>query len=195
MEGPLTSLPEWLLSWPQEMTAEEYDALPEEVSRRIEIVGGTPRFMPSVDRPHRIVSRRLANAIELGAGAGHLVTTACDLMLLDVPLLVRRPDIVVYDASLPDDAVLRPSHCVLVVEVMSPGSVTTDQIDKPGEYAAARIGHFWRVEEIDTAKRTMTVLRYQLDQATRRYELAGIDTDSLTVAEPIGLTIGLADLF
>jgi Uma2 family endonuclease len=35
------------------------------------------------------------------------------------------------------DAVLRPEHCLLVVEVMSPGSVTADQTDKPAEYAAA----------------------------------------------------------
>jgi D-3-phosphoglycerate dehydrogenase len=41
-------------------------------------------------------------------------------------LLNRRPDAVIYDASLPDDAVLRPQHCTLVVEVMSPGSVTAD---------------------------------------------------------------------
>jgi Uma2 family endonuclease len=44
----------------------------------------------------------------------------------------------------------RPEHCLLVVEVMSPDSVTTDQIDKPAEYAAFGILHFWRVElELD----------------------------------------------
>jgi Uma2 family endonuclease len=67
------------------------------------------------------------------------VATAVDLRLRDVPLLNRRPDIVVYDASVPDDAVLRPQHCLLVVEVMSPDSVTADQADKPAEYAAAGI--------------------------------------------------------
>lgn len=44
------------------------------------------------------------------------VSTDVDLRLRDIPLLNRRPDAVVYDASLPDDAVLRPEHCVLVVE-------------------------------------------------------------------------------
>ncbi len=79
-----------------------------------------------------------------------------DLRLRDTPLLNRRPDAVLYDASLPDDAVLRPQHCALVVEVMSPGSVTTDQTDKPAEYAAARIPHYWRVEH-DPAEGTLSV--------------------------------------
>lgn len=190
----MTALPDWMIPRPMGLTAEEYDALPEEVSRSIEIIDGAVFVTPAPLRPHQRIGRRLANVIEDAAGKRFAVDVDIDLRLRDVPLLNRRPDIVVYDASLPDDAVLRPSHCVLVVEVMSPGSVTTDQIDKPGEYAAARIEHFWRVEEIDTAKRAMTVFRYQLDQPTLRYELTGIDTDALTVAEPISLSIKLADL-
>jgi hypothetical protein len=63
--------------------------------------------------------------------------TDVDLRLRDIRLLNRRPDAVIYDAALPDDEVLRPQYCTLVVEVMSPGSVTAGQTDKPAEYAAA----------------------------------------------------------
>jgi len=101
---------------------------------------------------------------------------------------------VVYDASLPDDAVLRPEHCLLVVELMSPGSVTADQADKPAEYAAAGIEHFWRIENIDNGERGLAVFRYRLDPTTRVYASAGIDTGTMTVIDPVELTVVLADL-
>jgi Uma2 family endonuclease len=190
-----STLPDWMLSHPAGLTAEDYEALPEEVSRRIEIVDGAVVVSPAPLRPHQRIARRLANAIEDVASERHAIDTDVDLRLRDVPLLVRRPDIVVYDAFVPDDSLLRPEHCLLVVEVMSPGSVTTDQIDKPAEYAAAGITHFWRVEDIDTVKQTMLMFRYQLDPTTRAYASAGVDSGTLTVHDPFSLAIKLADLF
>jgi hypothetical protein len=86
------------------------------------------------------------------------------------------------------EAVLRPEHCVLVVEVMSPGSITA-------EYASAGIGHFWRIEDVDDTKRTLTVFRYRLDPTTHGYVPAGIDTGTLVVREPVSVVIELADLY
>jgi Uma2 family endonuclease len=114
-----------------------------------------------------------------------------DLRLRDVPLLNRRPDVVVYKASLPADEVLRPEHCLLVVEIMSPGPVTTDQIDKPGEYAASGIRHFWRIEHDDE---TVSVFRYELDPMTRTYALVGLDKDKLSIKAPVGLELDLGTL-
>jgi Uma2 family endonuclease len=122
-----------------------------------------------------------------------VVSTDLDLRLRDVPLLNRRPDIVLYDASLPDEAVLRPQHCTLVVEVMSPGSVTTDQTDKPAEYAAARIAHYWRVEH-DPAENTLSVFCYRLDPTTGAYASAGVHTGKMIVTDPIAVTIDLTSL-
>jgi Uma2 family endonuclease len=39
-----------------------------------------------------------------------------------------------------------PEHVVLAVEVVSPGSESTDREVKPREYAEAGIEHYWRVE-------------------------------------------------
>lgn len=102
-----------------------------------------------------------------------------------MPLLNRRPDVVVYDSALPDDAVLRPEHCLLVVEVMSPGSITADQTDKPAEYAAAGIEHFWRFESDFQDERRLTAFRYRLDPTTRTYASAGVDTDKMAVSDPV----------
>src|SRR5205085_2251943 len=162
--------------------------------RRIEIVDGAIVVNAAPRRPHQIIARRLANVLEDACGARSAVATDVDLRLRDVPLLNRRPDIVVYDSSVPDDDVLRPHHCVLVVEVMSPGSITADQIDKPAEYAAAGITHFWRHEIDEGDAHRLTVFRYRLDPTTRTYASAGVDVGKLVVSDPFTVSVDFADL-
>jgi Uma2 family endonuclease len=188
-------LPNWMTSRPEGLTAKDYEALPDEVSRRIEVVDGAIIVTPSPRRDHQFIMFRLADDIYEAVHGRYRVTADVDVRLRDEPLLVRKADIVVYDAALPSEAVMRPAHCALVVEIMSPGSVTTDQNDKPAEYAAAGIEHFWRIEDINEKARTLKIFRYQLDRTTHTYALAGLDTDTLTVTDPFHLTIKLADLF
>lgn len=190
----MTALPDWMVSHPEGLTVADYDALPEEISRRIEIIDGAIVVNAAPRRAHQVIARRLANALDAVASKRLAVATDVDLRLRDVPLLNRRPDVVVFDASLPDDAVLRPEHCLLVVEVMSPGSVTADQADKPAEYARAGIEHFWRIENVDDTEHGLTVFRYRLDPTTRIYASAGVDTGTMVVTDPVTMTVVLADL-
>jgi Uma2 family endonuclease len=173
------------------LSAADYEALPEEVCRQIEIVDGGVVVSPSPRRAHQRIARRLANALEAAASDRIAVEIDVDLRLRDVPLLLRRPDVVVYDGSLSDDVVLRPEHCLLLVEVMSPGSVTTDRNDKPSEYAASGIEHFWRVEFSDEK---VVVFRYRLEPTSRTYVLTGSETDVLIVTEPLDLKLDLDEL-
>jgi Uma2 family endonuclease len=186
----MTALPEWM-DLPDGLSAEDYEALPEEICRRIEIVDGAIIVNAAPRRRRQDICRRLASALEAACGPALAVSTDVDLRLRDIPLLNRRPDAVMYDASLPDDSVLRPEHCTLVVEVMSPGSVTTDQTDKPAEYAAARIPYYWRLE-LDPAEQILSVFCYRLDPTTGAYASAGVQTGKMTVIEPVGVTIDLA---
>jgi Uma2 family endonuclease len=188
----MTALPDWM-DLPDGMSAEDYEALPEEICRRIEIVDGAIIVNAAPRRLHQDICRRLANALEAACGPALAVSTDVDLRLRDIPLLNRRPDAVLYDASLPDDAVLRPQHCTLVVEVMSPGSVTTDQTDKPAEYAAVRIPHYWRVEH-DPAEGILSVFCYRLDPTTGAYASAGVHTGKMAVTDPVSVTIDLTTL-
>ena len=188
----MTALPDWM-DLPDGLSDAGYAALPEEICHRIEIVDGAVIVNAVPRRLHQDVCRRLANALEVACAPGLTVTMGVDLRLRDIPLLNRRPDVVVYDASLPDEALLRPQHCALVVEVMSPGSVTVDQIDKPAEYAAARIPHYWRIEHDATAK-VLSVFCYRLDATTSAYTSAGVYTGKLTVTEPVSGTIDVATL-
>jgi Uma2 family endonuclease len=189
----VTALPDWMDLPPGGLSAEEYEALPPDICRRIEVVDGAIIVSAAPRRLHQGIGRRLANALEAACGPQLAVSTDVDLRLRDVPLLNRRPDAVVYDGSLPDDAVLRPQHCVLVVEVMSPGSVTTDQTDKPAEYAAAGIANYWRVEH-DPAETSLSVFCYRLDPTTGTYASAGVHSGKIAVTEPVAVTIDLATL-
>lgn len=188
----MTALPDWMVLSDAGITAADYEALPEEVCRRIEIVDGAIVVNAAPRRPHQRIVRRLANALESACGPELAVDFDVDLRLRDVPLLNRRPDVVVYNSGLLSDTVLRPQHCVLLVEVMPPGSTTADQIDKPGEYAAAGVAHFWRIEQSDDG--ALTVFRYRLDPTTRTYASAGISTDKLAVSDPFSVSVDLADL-
>lgn len=188
----MTALPDWM-DLPNGLSAQEYEALPEDICRRIEIVDGAIIVNAAPRRLHQDICRRLANVLEAACGPDFAVSMDVDLRLRDIPLLNRRPDAVVYHASLPDDAVLRPQHCVLIVEVMSPGSVTTDQTDKPAEYAVANIPHYWRVEH-DPTENILSVFCYRLDPTTGTYASAGVHTGKMTVADPFSVAIDLSTL-
>ncbi len=82
----------------------------------------------------------------------------------------------------------------LVIEVMSPGSITADQVDKPAEYAAAGIPHFWRVENTTDDVRGLTVFCYRLDPTTRTYASAGAHKGKFAVSDPLDFAVDLADL-
>ena len=191
-QDPGTALPGWM-DLPDGLGTVEYEALPEDICRRIEVIDGAVMVNVAPRRLHQDICRRLANALETACTPALAVSTDVDLRLRDIPLLNRRPDAVVYDASLPDDVLLRPQHCALVVEVMSPGSVMADQTDKPAEYAAARIPHYWRVEH-DPPERSLSVFTYRLDPTTGAYASAGANTGKMTVTEPVTITIDLTAL-
>jgi hypothetical protein len=74
---------------------------------------------------------------------------------------------------------------------MSPGSVTTDRNDKPSEYAASGLEHFWRVE---FGGEKVIVFRYRKEPTSRTYALVGSETDVLIVTEPLDLTLDLGEL-
>lgn len=190
----MTVLPDWMVLPPEGLTAADYEVLPEEVCRSIEIVDGAIVVNPAPRRPHQRIIRRLSNALEESCGTDWAVEFDVDLRLRDIPLLNRRPDIVVYDASLDADALLRPEHCLLVVEVMSPGSVTADQTDKPAEYARAGISHFWRIENSDDKPSGLTMFCYRLDPTTGVYASAGVHTSKMVVSDPFAFEVDFGGL-
>ncbi|SEN64342.1 Uma2 family endonuclease [Nonomuraea pusilla] len=206
----MTALPEdsWLLNirpQPALVTAEEYEALPEEIARAIEIVDGYLAYRAAPTPDHQTAGRRLANLLErharaaMAAGHGCLtVNIDLDLRLRDVPLLNRRPDVALYRCLDRERGErLRAEHVLLVVEIVSPGSETQDTTDKLGEYAKAGIPHYWIVRLDGTG--VSIVERYRLDPASMLYKHVGtLMKDEAggvpEVANPIPMVIHWAEL-
>jgi Uma2 family endonuclease len=81
---------------------------------------------------------------------------------------------------------------LLVVEVVSPGSETTDRIVKADQCARAGIQFYWRVEQAATG--VPLVYTYLLDPATSRYRDSEIFTGSVKLAVPFHIEVDLGQI-
>jgi Uma2 family endonuclease len=106
----------------------------------------------------------------------------------------RRPDLIVVESGTVDRAyderrLIRAAEVVLVVEIVSPGSVRMDNVIKRGEYADAGIGHYWIID----LDRPVSLLACHLG-GELGYVDAGAITGKHTATEPFAATIDLAKL-
>ena len=109
-----------------------------------------------------------------------------------MPLTNRRPDVVVYRADTIDVTPTRPEHVLLVAEIVSPGSETTDRIVKLDQYARAGIPFYWRLEL--TATEIPVVYTYLNDSASRRYRDGDVFTGLVKATVPFPVEIDLSNL-
>lgn len=173
----------------EQITAEQYESWSEEQCAGIEIVDGMVVVSPSASKRHNRLARILANALESAAGPDWNADTDFDVRLQDVPLTNRRPDVVVYRADTIDITPTRPEHVLLVVEVVSPGSETTDRIVKTDQYAKSGIAFYWRVEQAATG--VPLVYTYVLDPASRAYRDGEVFTGVVKVSAPFAVEVDL----
>ncbi|RAY14281.1 Uma2 family endonuclease [Actinomadura craniellae] len=184
----MTAFPDWMLALPEEgLTAEEYDRMPAEQCRNIEIVDGKIIVSPSATPRHNIIIREIANALTAAVTSPWHVTSDVDLRIADVPLLNRRPDVLVFQGDL-DELPVRPHQVLLAVEVMSKGSVTTDRIDKPAEYASVKIPHYWRLERDGDE---LVAYTYAHDSTKGAYIPSGTYRGRLKTDRPLSVDIDL----
>ncbi len=73
----------------------------------------------------------------------------------------RIPDLVVWSERPPAAVWLPVDNVLLVVEIVSPGSVATDIVTKRNEYAVAGIPQYWVVDQ--DAAQTVTMFRLDGD--------------------------------
>ncbi|MBO0687804.1 MAG: Uma2 family endonuclease [Candidatus Dormibacteraeota bacterium] len=174
---------------PTEITAEEYQALPADLKKRIEVVDGSAIVRPNPSQRHQQLVTGLWVALRRLCPRDLDARMEVDLRLLDAPLHNRRPDVVVYRRDVKDADILLPEEVALVVEVMSPSSQTTDRVHKPAEYSAAGIQHYWRIE-LD--ERDITAYVFRADASGRRYSLLGeAQRDRLIQHEPFPVDLDL----
>jgi Uma2 family endonuclease len=173
------------------ITEEEYEALPSEIAKTIEVVHGRVIFRESPTPNHQRVSRNLTMAF-LAARP----TAPCIDVLQDTDMryrhrnphvvragkkfTFRRPDIAVLRCLKPD-ALLWSDDVIIAVEITSSDD-DVDFHDKRAEYAAQGIPVYLIVvmdpEGVDSIE------EYRLDWSGRNYQLAAVHRSSLVTELP-----------
>jgi Uma2 family endonuclease len=188
-----------------EITLDVYQRMPEEISKRIEVVDGWLVRCESPEPTHQVIARNFANLLwaavkeaDRARGACHRVANDVDVLIADVPRLhFRCPDVSVYRCVNEERSRWgrKPyaSDCLVVLEIVSADSVTTDLRDKRAEYAAAGIPHYWVVRMTASDGPAISVERFLLS-ADGVYVSLGIavrgrDFNAVDVADPLRVVI------
>ena len=124
-------------------TERDYLALPED-RRRIELLDGGLLVSPAGGTRHQRMSFHLCYVLGRAAPSSMEVLEAVNVRVAPGRILI--PDLVVVNSPGLDLTVWDPADVVMVVEIVSPGSVATDRAIKPPLYAAAGIEHYLRIE-------------------------------------------------
>lgn len=118
-------------------------------AQRYELVDGGLVVTPAPSQHHQDLGNDICELLRSAAPPGWRVRT--EYLLPFAQDTQRIPDVVVFRWPLQqprDDthSPLGPPDVGLIVEVVSPSTRRTDRFAKPGEYADAGIGLFWRLE-------------------------------------------------
>jgi Uma2 family endonuclease len=140
-----------------EITLEMYTQLAEDVCAQIEVVDGWIVRCGSPSFSHQTIAHNFVSVLrdavkgyDRANQTCHRVAGDFDVLLSESPKFhFRRPDVVVFRCVDYDrggwERKPYAADCVLVIEIVSGESVTTDTRDKRAEYAAAGIPHYWIV--------------------------------------------------
>ncbi|MGH3420016.1 MAG: Uma2 family endonuclease [Streptosporangiaceae bacterium] len=196
----MTTLPAWT-SDPGSLvlTEGEYDALPDQVRKLIEVIDGHVIFCQSGTPEHSDVSRRLANRLESAKPEQPRMRVSTDIDVYfvkqrrsDGKFSFRRPDVSVY-RCIERGAKLTAPEALMVVEIVSPGSGYTDTVDKLAEYAYEGIPVYLIVFLGDDLY-VKLVQEHRLDWASRTYRLTQTHMDELVLEDPFATTITFVEL-
>lgn len=147
-----------LQSYSHPVGLDAYLAMPEDLSRTIEVRDGMIVHCESASPNHNAVAYNIRQALS-EANAKRAPSQPClrvngdvDMLVSEVPFHFKRPDVIVYRCI----EYPRPrwktkptvADAVLVVEVVSPSTVTVDLLDKRAEYARYGIPHYWIVRMV-----------------------------------------------
>jgi Uma2 family endonuclease len=179
--------------WPDHfLTLEEFDALPEDKTHRYELEEGVLLATPAAIPLHQRVAQRLINALEQQAPYEWDFFGDVEVQLSATSPSVRRPDVVIGPEDQKNDSIPRfdASEVLVAVEVISRGSRVTDTVTKPGVYAAARIPHYWVIDNINEE---ISLTAYQL-VGDLGYRKSAPVTGRFTTMDPFPLDIDLTTL-
>ena len=183
-------------SWPDHLlTLEEFAALPEDNTHRYELQEGVLIASPRPVFVHQTVMQCLAMELNLQLPKSLGALTEVEVVTNHkFPGSVRVPDVVVMPRQLTKTTTPRVTgkpgnEATIVVEIISPGSHTTDTVTKPVEYAILGIPHYWVID----LEPPISLTAYHL-AGEFGYQEAPAVTGTFTTSEPSPLTIDLPSL-
>lgn len=186
------------------ITEDEYDQLPDELRKLIEVIDDHILFIcQSGSVEHSDVARRLANRLEAARPEEPCTRVSTDV---DVyfhqrnkeykTFSFRRPDVTVYRCK-ERGTKLQSTDALLVAEVVSPGSGRMDTLEKLAEYADERIPVYLTVH-LDENLYVKVIKEYRLDWVANgdrgRYRLWEAHERTLKLDVPFPVEIPLSDL-
>jgi Uma2 family endonuclease len=185
------AVPGWLMPPQDGFKAEDLDRIPQ-LPAHTELIDGSLVFVSPQRRFHWLVIHTLVaglfRAVPENLGVEQEMT---------VTLAERQrpePDVMVVRAEAIkglEQTNFQAEDVVLAVEVVSPESEIRDRERKPQLYAEAGIPHFWRVE---LSGASPMVCVYELDPATKQYDLTGTYHNRLKLTVPFEIDIDLTEI-
>lgn len=139
-------------TWPGHLLdLAEWDALPEDNSRRVELAEGVLHVAPRPLWGHQTLMSELAAQFNARAEGRWRAATEFEVVVDDAPAAtVRVPDVVLAPTGLPSNTPrLSGGQVIAALEIVSPGSRRLDRIVKLHEYADAGIPVYMVVEATD----------------------------------------------
>jgi Uma2 family endonuclease len=156
-------------------TIEDVLTLPDDAPR-VELSDGVLIVVPSPTNGHQRIGYRLCRwlddnapqefepSLAVGVSVNAKTTFEPDVVLLHRPVTMEHH----FSA---------PERVAIVVEVVSPGTKRRDRFEKPADYAAAGIKHYWRIEQ-----NPVHVYAYELGKDGRYQLVADSDTELVLTA-------------
>lgn len=179
--------------WPDHLlTLEEFDALPEDNSRRYELQEGVLIVTPRAAPLHQRVAYRLMTSLDEQLPAGWEMLADVEVVTQPgFPVHVRVPDVLIttVDVVAANPPRLTAEQVLVAVEIVSPGSRDTDTLVKPVEYANAGIPHYWLID----LKPPVSLTAYKLAGKFGYRESPAV-TGQFKTLEPFPLSIDVAAL-
>ncbi|GAA3335927.1 Uma2 family endonuclease [Amorphoplanes nipponensis] len=166
-------------------TIEDVLCLPDDAPR-VELRDGVMIVVPSPTYDHQDICSLLWLWLRQHAPREYRASQATGVAVsLDNTF---EPDVLLVDADVSGSRHYSVVEQVtLAVEVVSPGTRRRDRLEKPAEYAAAGIPHYWRIEQ-------NPVHVYAYDLVDGSYQLVADSADELVLTAPFEIRLPISDI-
>ena len=166
-------------------TVEDVLQLPDDAPR-VELSDGVMIVVPSPTHDHQDITGLLWFWLRQHAPDGLRASLSTGVALsLDT---TYEPDVLLVNAVVASNRHYTVADQVmLVVEVVSPSTRKRDRLEKPADYAAAGIPHFWRIEQDP-----LHIFAYDL--VGSQYRLVADSETELVLSKPFEIKLPIRDI-